>query len=104
MIKVPGFISVSEYALQKGVHQETVKRWLRDGKIDGYKMAGPSWLIPYPGWIQESCSGCKANPVGPALVFHDADGNIWHQECAGILLAKFIEIRAQQVEALRSKS
>jgi hypothetical protein len=104
LTEIPGFVSVSEYALQKGVHQETVKRWLRDGKVEGYKMAGPSWLIPHPGQTAKSCPGCKANPIGPAQIFLDAHLNFWHQECAGVLLAKFIEIRAQQVEALRSKS
>lgn len=35
-----GYLTVREFALCVGVHPQTVRRWLRDGKIKGYLQYG----------------------------------------------------------------
>jgi excisionase family DNA binding protein len=99
MNDVAGYQTVDEYAQKSGVHRETVKRWLRCGKLEGVKLTGSAWLIPHPDQLATSCCGCEAKPIGPALIFLDSKGNSWHQKCAGDLLAKFIEMRKSHLDA-----
>lgn len=49
MKRIPGYLSVDEYAQAEGLHRETVKRRLREGRLDGIKVEGACWLIPENG-------------------------------------------------------
>ncbi len=41
----PGLLTARQVARQLGVHQETVKRWARTGRLEGVKNISGFWLF-----------------------------------------------------------
>ena len=44
--KLPDWLSPREFALWAGVNEETVRRWLRAGTVQGHKIGPRLWRIP----------------------------------------------------------
>ena len=44
--KLPDWLSPREFALWAGVNEETVRRWLRAGTVQGNKRGKKLWAIP----------------------------------------------------------
>lgn len=42
---MPDFLTVGEFAAELRVHEDTVLRWLKTGKVEGRKPMG-QWRIP----------------------------------------------------------
>lgn len=60
--------TVKEYALAKNVSEETVRRWLRNGKITGAyrKSKKIGWVIPANGQKKQN----DIDPWIDAIIFH----------------------------------
>ena len=96
MKRIPGYLSVAEVAQAEGLHPETVKRRLRDGRLDGIKIEGACWLIPENGQMVEVCPGCANQPIGKSPAGYDAEGNLWHLDCSSAILGRYARLIAER--------
>jgi excisionase family DNA binding protein len=96
MTDIPGYLSVADVAQSEGVHPETIKRWLRNGKLEGIKLNGRRWLIPEQTQMTTVCPGCINDPAGARPAGYDDDGNLWHLDCSSAILGRYARLIAER--------